>query len=262
MVDMQLSSPSYLKHAFKDQHNLVVLLGAACFSVAFASPVPLLVGAGGELLWLLVGPRLPAFRDWVDRQLSAQYLARAETAIEGALSQLSEAEATRFLSLSAKVAELGPLAAERLSSREQQLGQHGLLELRRTFLDYLFLGQRVASLRESTPNAEIEKEAAQLQESYTAERELTVRMTIRKALGAVQRRMSQQTALAGVERSIELRLEMLEKALPYLRGRLADPGLLQLAPELDTALAEVGSAESLELTVDEILDGPGPSATP
>jgi hypothetical protein len=102
----------------------------------------------------------------------------------------------------------------------------------------------------------MEKEAAELQQSYTAERELTVRMTIRKALGAVQRRISQQTALAGVERSIELRLEMLEKAVPYLRGRLADPGLRELAPELDTTLVEVGSAEALELTVDEIFDGP------
>ncbi|MES1174744.1 MAG: hypothetical protein ABUL62_10505 [Myxococcales bacterium] len=258
---MQLSSPSYLKHAFKDQHNLVLLLGAACFSLAFASPLPLLAGAAGELLWLLIGPRLPAFRAWVDGQLSAQYLARAETAIEGALAQLSEAEVTRFLTLSEDVARLASAAAERLSSREQQLALHGLLELRRTFLDYSFLGQRVASLRDPTPNAELEKEAAQLQESYSAERELTARMTIRQALGVVQRRMSQQTALAGVERSIQTRLEMLEKAVPYLRGRLADPGLVQLEPELDTALAEVGSAEALELAVDEIFDGPAPGAT-
>ncbi len=61
MVDMQLSTPSYLKHAFKDQHNLVLILGAACFSLAFASPLPLLVGAAGEFLWLLTGPRLPPF---------------------------------------------------------------------------------------------------------------------------------------------------------------------------------------------------------
>jgi len=262
MVDMQLSSPSYLKHAFKDQHNLVLLLGAACFSLAFASPLPLLVGAGAELLWLLVGPRLPTFRDWVDRQLSAQYLARAETAIEGVLNQLSDTEAARFLALSHDAAELGPLAAERLSSREQQLSLHGLLELRRTFLDYLFLGQRVASLRDPTPSADMEREAAQLQESYAAERELTARMTIRKALGAVQRRMTQQNALAGVEKTIERRLEMLEKAVPHLRERFADPGLNELAPELDTALAEVGSAEALELTVDEIFDGPAPGTTP
>ncbi len=106
---------------------------------------------------------LAAFRDWVDRQLSAQYLARSEHAIQGALEKLSEPEVARFLTLSRNVAELGLLAGQRLSARQQQLGQHGLLELRRTFLDYLFLGQRVTSLRDATPSAEMEKEAAQLQ---------------------------------------------------------------------------------------------------
>ncbi len=83
-------------------------------------------------------------------------------------------------------------------------------------------------------------------------------MTIRKALNAVQLRMSQQAALAGVERQIELRLEMLERAVPHLSACLSDPGVLDLGPELDTALAEVGSAEVLELAVDEIFDGPAP----
>ncbi len=257
MVDMQLSTPSYLKHAFKDQHNLVLLFGAACFSVAFASSVPLLVGAAGELAWLLIGPRLPAFRDWVDRQLSAQYLGRSEAAIEGALGQLTDAEATRFLAFSSEVADLGASILERFGAREQQLGQHGLLELRRTFLDYLFLGQRVATLSDGTSGAELEKEAAQLQQSYAAERELTLRMTIRNALAAVQRRLSQQSALSGVERNIEFRLVMLEKALPYLRGRLVDPGLVEFTREVEQALNEVGSAETLELTVDEIFDPPG-----
>ena len=252
MADAQLSPPSYLKYAFKDQHNLVLLFGAGCFSLAFASPLPLAIGAGGELLWLLVGPRLPAFRAWVDRQMSAQYLARAERAIEGALGELGEADVERFAKLTRHVDELVQGARERLTARELQLGLHGLLELRRTLLDYLFLGQRVEALLDPTPSAELEKEAAQLQESYTAERELTVRMTIRKALSAVQKRMSQQTALAGVKRNVELRLEMLDKIAPLLQTRLADPGFSQLAPELDTALAEVGSAETLERALDEI----------
>lgn len=262
MASMQLSTPSYVKHAFRDQHNVLLLLGAVCFSVAFATPLPLLVGAAGELIWLLVGPRLPAFRAWVDRQLSAQYLARSEAAIEDALRQLPEADARRFRKLSAEVTALGQKASERLSPRERQLGEHGLLELRRTFLDYSFLGQRLSSLRDPTPSAELEKEAAQLQESYSAERELTARMTIRQALSALQRRIGQQTALTGVERSLELRLEMLEMAVPQVRARLADPAFYDLTPEIDTALAEIGPAEALELSVDEIFDGPTWSALP
>jgi len=93
MADVQVAATSYLGYAFKDQHNLVLLFGAVCFSVAFASPVPLFVGAAGELLWLAIGPHLPAFRGWVDGRLEAQYLARAELAIDGALAKIGPAEA-------------------------------------------------------------------------------------------------------------------------------------------------------------------------
>jgi len=257
MSEAQLTPPSYLKYAFKDQHNLVVLFGAACFSLAFASPIPLLVGGSAELLWLLIGPRLPAFRDWVDRQLSRQYLARSESAIEGALGELSEPDANRFRELSRNATQLVVTAQARLPSREVQLAEHALLELRRTFLDYQFLRQRVDALVDATPIADREQEAEQLQHSYSAERELTVRMTIRKALNALQRRISQQTALAGVSRSIALRLEMLEGAMQYLKGRLADPTFELLAAEIDGALVEIGAAEALELTVDEIFPPSG-----
>jgi len=259
MAEAELSQPSYLKYAFKDQHNLVLLFGAACFSAAFATPLPLIAGAGAEVLWLLIGPRLPAFRGWVDRQLSTQYLARAETAIQGALAELSEADVSRFNTLSRAASELATAAQARLPAREQQLAQHGLLELRRTFLDYLFLGQRVDSLVDPTPTADLEKEASQLQEAYAAERELTARMTIRQQLFAIQRRIQQQADLAGVTRTIATRLELLEKAVPDVKAHLAEPGFTQLSLELDRELAEVGSAEPLELSVDEIfaVSGPG-----
>jgi|SRR4051812_49206198 hypothetical protein len=254
MADAQLTPTSYLKYAFKDQHNLVLLFGAGCFSLAFASKMPLFVAASAELLWLSVGPRLPAFRAWVDRQLSVQYLARAETAIDGALGQLSERDANRFRALSRSVTELLASAQGRLARRELQLTVQGLLELRRTFLDYLFLAQRVEALVDAIPIPEREREVAQLQQSYAAERELTLRMTIRKKLGALQLLIGQQTALGNVRRNAELHLEMLEAALPYLKDRLTDPAFELLASEIESALADVGSADILELKVDEIFE--------
>ena len=254
MAEAQLTPTSYLKYAFKDQHNIVVLFGAACFSLAFASKVPLFVGAGSELLWLFVGPRLPAFRAWVDRRLSAQYLARAEAAIDGALVELSERDANRFRALSRNATELLGSARARLPAPEVQLAVHRLLELRRTFLDYLILYQRIEALVEPTSNALREQKIAQLQQSYGVERDLSARMTIRKTIGALQRQIAEQTALAGVIRSTGHRLEMLEASLQYLRGCLADPAFELLAAEIDSALAEIGAAEAFELAVDEIFE--------
>ncbi|HKO47245.1 MAG TPA: hypothetical protein VJV79_05955 [Polyangiaceae bacterium] len=254
MAEAQLPTTRYLEHAFKDQHNLVVLFGGICFSLAFASPMPLLVSAGGELFWLLLGPRLPTFRHWVDEQLSTQSLARAETAIEGALAELSELEVNRYRAVSHSATQLIANAQGRLPARQLRLGLHRLLELRRTFLDYVFLTQRVEALLETTPAAELEQQAAQLQETYRTERELTARMTIRKSLSSLQRRISQQTALRGVTRNIELRLEMLEQSLLDLQNRVADPAFESIATEVDSALTAIGPAETLELAVDEIFE--------
>jgi len=59
-----------------------------------------------------------------------------------------------------------------------------------------------------------------------------------------------------VSRNVELRLEMLEKVLPSLGARLKDRGLEQLAPEVDSALSEIGAADPLELALDEIFEQP------
>lgn len=256
MTEVELTPPSYVKYAFGDQHNLVLLFGAVCFSAAFASPLPLLVGASAEVLWLLVGPRLPAFRAWVNARLSAQYLARAEVAIQGALAELSPEEAKRFTVLSEAALELTAAARARASMprREVQLALHSLLELRRTFLDYQFLGQRLVALIDATPTAEVEQEAARLQAEYAAERELTVRMTIRKALTSAQARLQQQVSLYAIWRTLNLRLELLEKALPQVKMRLIDPEFSKLSEELEKALLEIGPAETLERAVDQTFD--------
>jgi len=104
-----------------------------------------------------------------------------------------------------------------------------------------------------------EGELAELRQSYSSERELGARMTIRKSIASLQRRMSQQVALGDVQRNLALRLEMLEQALPDLKSRLAQPAC-DVALEINSALAKIGPAEALELTVDEILEQPPVSA--
>jgi len=250
MADARLSPPSYLKYAIKDQHNLVVLFGAACFSLAFASRIPLMVGAGAELLWLLIGPQLPAFRGWVDRQLDAQYMARAEEAIQVALGELSDADASRFRALNESAMQLLGRARLAAAPRELKLAVHGLLEYRRTFLDYLFLGQRLDSLLDPTPASAMEAEATQLQQSYSAERDLTARMTIRQAQTALQRRIRQQATLDDVRRALDRRLIALEEALLQLHEPPTDPASGSLAQEIEQALAGIGPAEPLEQTLD------------
>jgi len=251
MEDTQDQSPSYLKYAFADQHNVVLMLGAACFSLAFATPIPLVAGAGCELAWLVVGPRLPAFRRWIDHRLDAQRRAEADEALEATLRKLPATHSRRFQLVNRAADELLMLARNRrgMPPAELRSAELGLGQVRSAFLDYQLLSVRVSALIGATPVAALEEEAARLQEAYAADKDLSVRMTIRKALTQNQRQQQQLQQLTSVDRAIELRLSMIEKALAYLKGRVADTASSSLTQELDGLLAEVGAASRLEVAL-------------
>lgn len=253
--------PSYAKYAFTDQHNLVLLFGAASFSVAFASPLPILAGAAGEVAWLVLGSRVPAFRKRIDGRLDAQRRARADDALDATLAELPATYSRRFLSLRRGTEEILTLARNRsdMPAAELQRTELGLSTVRSTFLDYQLLSRKVTSLIDATPIAALEEEAAWLQEAYAADKDLSVRMTIRKSLTQNQRQQQQHQQLTRVERAIELRLTMIEKALSYLKGRVTDAASNQVCHELDNLLSEVGAAAGLEPAIDEALSAPGPT---
>lgn len=56
------SEPSYIKEAFKWQYNLIALGGAAALSVISVSPLPIILAAGAELMYLASIPNIPAFQ--------------------------------------------------------------------------------------------------------------------------------------------------------------------------------------------------------
>ena len=58
-------SESYLRHAFVNGVNLTVLGGAAVASLALLNPLPFLIAAGAELVYLGTVPSLPRFKRFV-----------------------------------------------------------------------------------------------------------------------------------------------------------------------------------------------------
>jgi hypothetical protein len=60
--DSPRGEPSYIKEAFKWQYNLIAMGGAAAFSVVAGSPLPMILAAGAELMYLASVPNMPAFQ--------------------------------------------------------------------------------------------------------------------------------------------------------------------------------------------------------
>ena len=60
--DSRRGEPSYVKEAFKWQYNVIALAGAAAFSMVSGSPLPAILAAGAELMYLASVPNMPAFQ--------------------------------------------------------------------------------------------------------------------------------------------------------------------------------------------------------
>jgi hypothetical protein len=60
--DSRRGEPSYVKEAFKWQYNVIALAGAAAFSFVSGSPLPAILAAGAELMYLASVPNMPAFQ--------------------------------------------------------------------------------------------------------------------------------------------------------------------------------------------------------
>ena len=58
-------SDSFLRHAFVNGVNLTVLGGATVASLALLNPLPILIAAGAELVYLGIVPSLPRFKRFV-----------------------------------------------------------------------------------------------------------------------------------------------------------------------------------------------------
>jgi hypothetical protein len=90
---------SYLKEAFFAQVNLIALGGAALLALVAFSPLPLLVAAGAELVYLGTVPSVPGFRRLVRGRRDEIRRRGEQAALEQTLDELSANQRESYLAL-------------------------------------------------------------------------------------------------------------------------------------------------------------------
>ena len=109
---------SYVKEAFTWQYNLIALAGAAAFAWISGSEAPLLLAAGGELMYLATVPRMETFRrlvrSWQYKEEKDEHNAR----LRRALTQLPAEVQYKYSDLNA-IAQSIRANYQRLSSTSQ-----------------------------------------------------------------------------------------------------------------------------------------------
>ncbi len=280
----------YRKRAFVVQYNLILLFGAAAFSAASASWVPLLVGLGVEVVWLLTAPLFSAFRRWVDAGrdddlgsrhesfASSRASARAAAApapssarpvplvvsrssispvaVSQPSSQPGQAPSVdaeyreRVKRLGASLREIHTLADEELRkvrSEELTAALGTLSELAAAFERLCKLHQRLKRYVAQTSRADLEQELARLNEGFSKEKDLGLRVTLRQAVTLAQRRLEQHGRICSLERATELRLDMIDSAASHVRSQgltMTSPD--EFAAQIRDLFTHVASVNALE----------------
>jgi hypothetical protein len=215
---------SYFRRAFSDQHNVILMVGAAVLALAFASFVPALIGVIAEGLFLTIAPRLEAFRDWVDRQDGAARRERVERTLRPDLLSLGPGYGTRLEALSRLLEEVvaGVAVHRALSFAELESMRDGFEQLLGSTLELMRTHQGVLAAIAEIPSLELAQEVARLDRAYAAQRDLELRMGLRQQLLATQKRLAQREELEKTRGKLELQLQTIEKSVGYLKARTSE----------------------------------------
>ena len=242
--DVATSSASrVVVQLFLVQENLILLGGAVLFSAAFASPIPLMAGTAAELLWLALGSGSPRVLRWLEARRSAEESPAARPApFAAAADALDSEHAQRVDLLDRALATIRSFGAP----RAQPSFAHAVARLetlRPIYRSLCETHQRIGRFLTATTEAELVAEAERLKVQFAAEKDLGVRLTIRQAIGAAQRRVEHRRTMAQLQRGIHVKLESLERSITYFvsqgRALTTNAGFLN---DVEALLAEIGPA--------------------
>jgi len=253
MTDTMQAAPSPVMRFFLVQYNLILLAGAALFALAAATPWPLIAAAALEAIWLGLGVSVPGMRRWLDRREASFRRAERDVAVGTAVQTLDADYAERVRALHGALAEIrdaggrAPTAAfEHAIARLETLGP--------VYLELCVTHQRLGAFLLATTEAELALEAERLKASFTAEKDLGIRLTLRQAMALAQRRIEHRLAMLQLFRGLGVKLETVERSVAYLRSQ--GPALTSnpsLADEVEALLAETGPAVTVDVAQDAAL---------
>ncbi len=233
--------PSYVADAFSVQYNLILLGGAALFSLSSASPVPLGCGLVLEVVYLLVAPNLAVFRRYADSRHALVEHASTEPNW-GAAAELDATHATRAAGFGRALSEVQnrvrtpqalplALALDRLDGAGPR------------FVRLCALEQRLERALAATSRAELEAELLRLQAACDTEPDAMQKVSLRLAQNATKRKLAQSQELGAKQRAIQLKLERVELAMLEATGLAGQ----ELAQRLDIVAIELAGLEALEV---------------
>jgi hypothetical protein len=247
---------SIWSRAFWNQYNLILLGGAGLFAVATWSWLPLLVGAGAEALWMVLGADSRLFRHWAEKQDKEDQRKLLAARSQATLVTLKQGYVERYEELRHLAGEIERLARENpsLEGRLVQKEMDKLGQILQTFIELAALHQRYARFLIDNPERDMQRDIENAERAIEREQDRVVKRGLQQSLELARKRLAQRARIEATHRLLGVRMDTLEKSMRYLQSHVISIGRAEeLSEEIQTLLTGVESVEALNLDVDRLL---------
>ncbi len=245
------SDVNYVKEAAKLQYNWIALAGIAGFAVISGSALPLLLGAGIELMYLAVVPQNPRFQRLVRSWKYADEKRRHDRQLDAMFQEIPTEMRLRYADLD-QICNAIRENYSRLSSTSQIFAQqtedklHGLMQ---AYVRLLHAAWQHREYLRTTDLRVVERELAQLQKEQESDTP-KVQEINKKRIEILQKRVEKFKKIRENCEVIDAQCAAVEDVLGLIRDQsvtMRDPQ--QLSDHLESLVHDV---EQTEETVHEV----------
>ncbi|MEP6863790.1 MAG: hypothetical protein ABJE66_24400 [Deltaproteobacteria bacterium] len=249
--------PSLFHRAFWNQYNFILLGGAALFSIATFTWIPLMLGAGVEALWLFLGADSSPFKRWVTIQESLEERERLKLHAQEALKTLEPGYLQRFRALELCSERVQKLAGDNpsLETTLIQGEMDKLGKLLHSFLDMAVTHQRLGHYLIDNDEGDLRRDIESTERALKNEQNPAVLSGLRQGLTLAQKRLKQHQAIEANWRALGVKMDTLDKSFRYLESHVvAISERQQLSEEIDELILGVDAVTDLTSETTTSLD--------
>lgn len=248
MADSGGKKPGLMTRAFWNQYNFILLGAAGLFSIATFTWIPLLLGAGAEALWLVLGADSAPFKRWVAIQESREEQERLKRTAEAALGALEPAYLKRFNELEQVSERIQSLAKENPSLETQLIqGEMDKLgKLLHSFLEMAVTHQRLGHYLADNDETDMRRDIEATERALRNEQNPEVTAGLRQGMALAQKRLKQHQSIEASYRLLGVKMDTLDKSFRYLESHVvAISEREELSQEIDELILGVDAVSEI-----------------
>jgi len=248
--------PNYLKEAFNWQYNRIALIGAIAFAALTGSALPLILGAGFELMYLSTVPANERFQRLVRSWRFNEEKRQREKSLSALFYELPPEMRARYGNLDnvcrairqnyTRLTSTSQMFVDQMESKLEGLSQSYIRLLNSAF-------QHREYLRITNPD-QIKKECAQLEKNLNSD-PAKVQEINRKRIEILKKRSEKYAKVKENCQVIDAQCAAIEDVLQLIRDQsvtMVDPQ--QISDHLDNLVKDVEQTEETVREVEAIFD--------